>query len=371
MPDVERPTSIYFLIRSLALGGAQRQLVQLAHGLAERGQRVSVAIFYSGGPLVADLERAGIRVIHLRKRGRWDTLGFLWRLRRSIAQSRPDVVYSFDGGSNVFSALARPFVRRTRFIWGVRASDMDLAHYGLAHRVGYAAECRLSRSADLIISNSEAGRQFAADHGFPREKIAVVPNGIDTARFRPDPKVRRTQRAAWGLRDDEVAIGMLARLDPMKGHVHFLRAAAQVRSTRNDVKFVCVGDGRDEARLKAITADLGMEDAVLFPGPTNDPVAALNGFDLFCSASVFGEGFSNAVGEAMACGLPCIVTDVGDSAMIVGDRGTVVKPADPEALARAMSEWLDDRRDKAGRQRVVEHFSIPAMIDRTLDLISS
>ena len=164
---------------------------------------------------------------------------------------------------------------------------------------------------------------------------------------------------------------MLARLDPMKGHAHFLAAASKIASQRPDLRFVCVGDGREEGRLKQLAKDLEIEDKVLFAGPTRDPVAALNGFDLFCSASVWGEGFSNAVSEAMACGLPCVVTDVGDSAKSVGDCGAVVPPADPQALAEAILKQLDQPGSGAkGRERIVKNFSIPAMIDRTLALLS-
>lgn len=367
----EKPLSIFFPIRSLALGGAQRQLVQLASGLYERGHDVRVATFYSPGPLMADVQKAGVPVIELHKRGRWDTLGFLRRLRHAISDAQPDVIYSFEGGSNIFSALVRRYVPRAKLVWSIRASDMDLAHYGLAHRLGYAAERRLSRKADLIISNSEAGREFAAGNGFPRDKIAVVQNGIDTDRFRPDVELRRKQRAAWGLKD-EVAVGMLARLDPMKGHSHFLTAAVEVARQRPDLRFICVGDGREEVKLKQLAQDLGIADKVIFAGPTCDPVAVLNGFDLFCSASVWGEGFSNAVSEAMACGLPCVVTDVGDSKKIVGDCGIVVPPSNPQALAAAILKQLDQPGSGAkGRERIVENFSIPAMIDRTLALLTA
>jgi hypothetical protein len=121
--------AVVLLIRSLALGGAQRQLVQLARGLKERGHRVTVGIFYSGGPLVAELEQAEVPVTKLGKGGRWNNLGFLLRLRRMIAALRPDVVYSFVGSANIFAALARPFVPDTKLVWSVRSSDMDLTRY--------------------------------------------------------------------------------------------------------------------------------------------------------------------------------------------------------------------------------------------------
>lgn len=361
-----RPMSIFLLIRSLAFGGAQRQLVYLAHGLRERGHRVGVGVFYLG-PLMADLERSGVTIFDLRKGGRWDLIGFPWRLRRAVRRARPDLIYSFGDDANIFAGLLRPFIRDTRLVWSIRASDMDLSHYSWAHRLGYELECRLSRAADLIISNSEAGMRFAAANGFPEARIEVVPNGIDTGRFRPDILMRRAQRLRWGLSEAHIGVGMLARLDPMKGYEHFLETARQLAAARGHLRFLCIGDGRERDRLTALSDSLGLSGRVLFPGSTDDPVMALNGLDVFCSASVWGEGFSNSLGEAMACGLRCVATDVGDSALIVGDEGVVVPPADPDALARAILIQIEDlgREFSGGRRRVVENFSIGRMVDRT------
>jgi glycosyltransferase involved in cell wall biosynthesis len=366
-----RPISVFLLIRSLALGGAQRQIVQLAAALRNCGHPVTVGTFYSGGPLAIELKRAGVPIVELRKGGRWDTFGFLLRLRRAIRSAEPDVLYSFTG-ANVFATLVRPFLHRMKLVLSIRASDMDLAHYDWVHRLGYEVECGLARFSDLIISNSRAGMEFAVAHGFPGDRVAIVPNGIDTDRFRPNAARRKIQRRQWGISESEIVVGMLARLDPMKGHVDLLDAARRVASVRENVRFVLVGDGRAEAQLKKRAAELDLVDKVLFAGPTDDPAAALNGFDLFCSASVWGEGFSNAVGEAMACGLRCVVTDVGDSAAIVGDCGLVVPPANASALADAIISQLGSLGEGAfskGRSRIVERFSIAAMVDQTVALL--
>ena len=179
-------------------------------------------VFYSPEPLELELGQAGIPVVDLQKGGRWENLSFMLRLRRAIRDASPDVVYSFVGGANVFAAAVRPFIPATKLVWSIRSSDMDLTRYDWAHRFGSAIERRLSRVPDLIISNSQAGLEFAATHDFPRERIVVVPNGIYVERFRPDASLRRSQRAEWGLASNEVAVGMLARLDAMKGYPDFL-----------------------------------------------------------------------------------------------------------------------------------------------------
>lgn len=330
-----------------------------------------VGVFYSPAPLEAELSQAAVAVIDLRKTGRWDNLGFLRRLRAAIRDAKPDVVYSFLGGANIFAAAVRPFIPRTKLVWSIRSADMDLTRYDWAHRFAFAIERRFSGTADLIISNSWAGLEYAAARGFPRERIAVVPNGIDVSRFQPDAGLRQAQRDAWGLAETEVAVGMLARLDAMKAYPDFLRAAAQVAKRRSDVKFVCVGDGAEEQTLKALAIDLGIADRVLFPGPAHNPAAALNGLDLFCSASIT-EGFSNSIAEAMACGLPCVVTDVGDSALILGECGSVVPRSRPDLLAEAIAEQLEtlsDGESDLRRARIVDEFPISKMVDRTVALL--
>jgi glycosyltransferase involved in cell wall biosynthesis len=137
------------------------------------------------------------------------------------------------------------------------------------------------------------------------------------------------------------------------------------------MKFLCIGEGSEETQLKELAAELGVEGRVLFTGRT-EAASALNALDIAVSSSSFGEGFSNAVAEAMACGLPCVVTDVGDSALVVGQNGTVVPRRDPEALAAALLEvaaGLPSQSAEKIRRRIVENFSVDTMVDKTLDLL--
>jgi len=363
----KRPVSIFLLVRSLELGGAERQLVLLATGLHERGYRVQVAVFYKRGPLVEELDRAGVAIIDLGKRGRWDLIGFVWRLRQVLQRVRPDLVYSFLGGANIMAAAAGLVVRGVKIVWSIRAADMDLSQYDWTHRAGSRVERWVSGLPDLIIANSVSGRDYAAQNGFPVDRIAVVPNGIDTAHFRPDAKLRAAQRARWGLRGQEIGVGVLARLDPMKGQETFLRAAAIALRSKPELRFLCIGEGPDEGRLKALAAELQLGDRVLITGVA-DPVTALNALDVACSPS-FTEGFSNAIAEAMACGIPCIVTNVGDSARIVGKLGIVVPRSHPSALANAILkivEELPSIQKKRVRARIVSTFSAAAMVEGTI-----
>ena len=155
----------------------------------------------------------------------------------------------------------------------------------------------------------------------------------------------------------------------MKGHETFLRAAARLAETHQNVKFVCVGGGPQEyaSRLEKLAHSLGLGQRIIWAGPRSDMPAVLNPLDI---ASSFGEGVTNAVAEAMVCERPCVVIDVGDSARIVGALGEVVPPRDPDALAAAMARMLDRivRDPDLGRQaraRIVDEFSVECMMLRT------
>lgn len=370
---------IWFLIRSLEVGGAERQLVTLVSELRRRGLDVGVIVFYRGGALDKEVIANGIPLSSPRKRGRWDVLGFLLRLVRILRQIRPHVLHTYLVMPNILGVILRPLFPGMRVVWGVRASNMDLTRYDWLARWGFGLSRHLARYADLVIANSWAGAVYHQGHGYPREKMRVIPNGIDTERFRTDPAGRDAVRRNWGVKYDEKVIGLVARLDPLKDHLTFLRAASLLARDRQDVRFVCVGDGPERYRrhLEQTATEWGLRDRLLFVGPRLDMPAVYGALDILTSSSSWGEGFSNSVAEAMACGVPCVVTDVGDLARIVGDTGIVVPPKDPGAMCRAWVELLSlppqeyQRRSEAARQRVVAHFSVQSLAERTIEALSS
>lgn len=364
---------IVFLIRSLHYGGAERQLVALAKGLKERGHSVLVAVFYPGGPLEKDLEDSGVPVNILDKHGRWDVFPFLWRLISLVRYEKPDILLGYLPVPNLLTVLLKPLLPRIKMVWGVRASNVDLSRYDWLVRVVFRIECFFSRFADLIIVNSRAGQEYHLKHGFPESKMVVVPNGIDTERFVPDPEARHRVRKEWGITDNEKLIGIVARLDPMKDYPTFLKAASLLAKERDDVRFVCVGDGPEpyKSELKRLAQALKLEDKLIWAGSRDDMPAVYNALDIASSSSSYGEGFPNVVGEAMACGVPCVVTDVGDSAWIIGDTGLAVGPKDPVALAKSISKMLKELDDNSTqiaekvRTRIVENFSLSRLITNT------
>jgi glycosyltransferase involved in cell wall biosynthesis len=372
-----KPVAVLFLIRSLTTGGAQRQLIELVKNLDRSRVAVTVVTFYDGGALRPELERVeGVRLVSLHKRGRWDVLPFLYRLWSVVRRVKPRIIHGYMGTANELSSLMA-WLQGARAVWGVRASDMDLALYGRVPAWGFRVGAWLSRSADLIVVNSTSGMRHHVAQGYEGRRMVVVPNGIDTGRFRPDRAAGRGLRAAWGVGERERLIGLVARLDPMKDHPTLLRAAALLAGERPDVRFVCVGDGPAgyRAGLEALSGELGLGGRLIWAGPCADMVAVYNALDLATSSSAFGEGFSNAVAEGMACGVPCVVTNVGDSAAVVGDCGRTVPPKDPEALRRAWADVLrlpgDDYLDLGGRarERIVTEYGVRRLAGRTESLL--
>lgn len=363
---------IVILARALDYGGAERQLVELAKGLHAAGHEVGVIAFYPGGPLEQVLRSSGVAVHSIGKRGRWDIVGFAFRLARRLRALRPEILHGYLGVPNIVAAVMLPLLPGSRLVWGIRTAEIDTSHYDLLHRLVYRIEAWLSRFCDLVIVNSQAGRQHAIEKGFPAERTVVIPNGIDVRSFYPDGSAGQRVRQQWHLLPTNVAIGFVARLDPLKDHNTFFRAAALLAEHRPDAKFVCVGDGPELYRetLRARTRELGIASRVIWEPGRSDIRDIYNAFDIVCSASVT-EGFPNVVAEAMACGIPCVVTDAGDSAVIVGDTGVVVPRGDPCALAEGMERQLR-RLEAEGnslrssvRERVVANFQVERLVERT------
>jgi glycosyltransferase involved in cell wall biosynthesis len=373
-PVHDRSMKITFLIRTLEYGGAERQLAVLAKGLHQRGHSITILTFYPIGQLDDDLRAAGVTVRSLEKKGRWDLLPFLKSLGAYLEEEKPDIFHGYLTDPNIIGVVMKQFHPGIRYVWGVRQSYIDFSNYTWLMKYLYRVECMLSRFADLIICNSRAGLAYAVSKGFHPDRMISIPNGIDTERFRPDPTAGERIRAEWNLEPEHVLIGMVGRLDPIKDHPGCLKAAARLSKTRPEARFAFIGDGRPEYRreLEAMSRDLGLDDRVIWAGSRADTPAIYNAFDVATLTS-YGEGFPNVVGEAMACGKRCVVTDVGDCSWVLGDLGIVVPPKDPARLAQAWEEILKRDPDTAAlraRERILRNFSAEAMVLKTEEALA-
>jgi glycosyltransferase involved in cell wall biosynthesis len=363
---------VLLFVRDLGVGGSQRQLSALAAGLAARGHDVAVALLYAGGELEAALRESGVRVLPIGKSSRWHAVGPLAKIRQLLLTERADLLYAFLPTQTTLAALLLPRQLKTKLVFGLRASGVRLDRYDYLNAVTYRSEAWLSRRAHLIIANALSVRADAIERGLPRERIAVVANGIDTDAMHPDAAAGQALRKAWGLSQKAFVVGCVARLDPMKDHANFLAAAAPFIGKNPDARFVCVGDGPSSYRdqLKALAYSLGVADHVLWVGQMRDVNAAFNAFDIATLSSAFGEGFPNVIGEAMACGVPVVATEVGDAPQIVGEFGEIAPAGQPEALCagwRRLRQRLAQEPElgKAARDAIVTNYSLDAMVQRT------
>lgn len=363
-------THLVFIIRRLERGGAERQLVELMRCMDKSLFRISLIALYPGGPLWEEAcSLPGVRLKHLDKRSRWH-LNAVGKLVAALREEKPDIVHGYMDVANLLALAAKPM--GAKVVWGVRASRLDASRYDYMRRAALRVESLFARFPDLIICNSESGRNHARERGFPMSRTMVIHNGIDTDRFKPDPAARLRVRAEWRVAPEEYLIGVIGRLDPMKGHAVFLTAASLLAARHPRIRFVAVGDGvlRREMEERAASSSL----PVVWAGERSDMPAVLSALDLSVSSSLFGEGFSNVLGESMACEVPCVATDVGDAATILGNLGWLVPPGDPVALAGRISEamcaWQDGkmRRDVI-RERIVDEFSVGKLARKTSDAL--
>jgi len=344
--------------------------VHLALGLHERGWDVTVVTFYEDGALGGELRDAGVPLVPVGKSGRWDVLSFGVRLVAELRRRRPQVLHGVLDVPNLIAALAVLLLPGTRLVWGVRGSQRDRRYYDRLHALTLSLERLVSWRCDLLVVNSRAGARHVEALGWRPRRVVVVPNGIEDAAGGDGD--RHGGRADLGLAPADVAVGVVGRLDPIKGHEDLLRALPAVLSAQPATRLVVIGDGpeAERRRLRALAAELGVADRVVWAGQRQDMAQVYAALDLLVSAS-HSEGFSNAVAEGMLAGLVPVVTDVGDSRMLIGDVGTVAPPQDPAALAEALISAVRlppaVRSDAGGRarSRVLESFSVYAMVGRT------
>jgi glycosyltransferase involved in cell wall biosynthesis len=370
---------ILHVITTLVQGGAEAVLFRLI--VASTPALEHVVVSMSGDAYyVPKLRSAGIEVHTLNMpRGRL-TLSGLLRLRRLIIDPRPDVVQTWMYHADLVGGLIARWAG-VPVVWGVRNSNLDTNTSSVSARI-VARVCGLISGwlPDAIICCSAKAARIHQVIGYCAEKFAIIPNGVDITRFAPDAAVRMRTRMAWGIQPDQRLVGMVARWDPQKDHDTLLHALTHLTNRGVIFRFVLVGTGmsQDNAELCGIIDRLGLRDRMILAGPHEDIPAVMNAIDLHVLSSAYGEAFPSVVAEAMACGTPSVVTDVGDSAQIVGTTGWVVPPKDAEALAQGIQDALITL-DASGREvlgqvtrtRVQERYGLKRMVDAYVALWKS
>ncbi len=370
---MDRRLSIVYVITSLEGGGAEMMLCKLAAHLNPQVFRVAVISLIEPSPLVKKFQAANIPVYSIgMKRGRVPTLPMFWRLIQQLRQLQPDLIQGRMYHGNLAAQIASFFLFQPQVpvLWSIHYTLNSLATDPPMTRFLIEWGSNLSRFPAKILFVSKISQQQHTELGYCAEKCMVIPNGFNIDAFAPHPAARSRVRAELGLAAETIAIGSFARYNPMKDHPNFLQAAAQLHQHHPDVHFLLAGEDvdRQNQTLQALIAKLNLTDRVHLLGERRDVSTLMAGLDIVTTSSAYGEAFPNVIGEAMSCGVPCVVTDVGESRSIVGDTGRVVPPKDAPALARAWQDLVElghkerVRLGLAARQRIVDNFSLTAIV---------
>ncbi len=355
--------TVLHVITGLSRGGAEGALSRLVQAMNREEFRSVVVSLRDLGAWGPKLRAAGITV-HALDAERWsDGFAALRKLQRIARELQPHIVQSWLYHADLMATLARP--RTARLAWNIRNSDLSQAR---RWRALVATLATLSRAPDVVVANANSGLHAHLDAGYRPRRSIVIPNGVDTDEFKPNPAARVAARRAFGLPETSFIIGMPARADAAKDHATFFAAAAAVLGVRADATFAIAGVGANprNASLKEAARSVGLDGRIAMLDEVDDMPALYAALDVVALTSVRGEGFPNVVAEAMACGLPVVATDDGDVRRIVGDAGHVVPRGDVPAVAKAMKQCIaapPEARSALGaraRARIEANFSLAA-----------
>ncbi|HYM11524.1 MAG TPA: glycosyltransferase [Bryobacterales bacterium] len=356
---------IVHLITDLATGGAEMMLYKLLSRLEGRGFRSQVISLMDGGPVRDRIEGLGIAVDSLGMKPRWPTPAEAARLVRAVRRRRPDIVQGWMFHGCLATEFVRLFLDRKPVVWNIRHSLHDLSGEKPMRVAVIRWLAHLSSRPVQILYNSRTSAKQHEGIGYNPRRTLVVPNGFDCEIFRPDPQARLAVRQELGLGAGALLIGLAARVSPVKDHPTFLEAAGRLGSLDPPVHFVLMGRGADHSNraLESQIRSQRLEGRIHLLGERQDMPRLTAALDLATCCSV-AESFPNVLGEAMACGVPCVATNVGDTAWIIGETGRVVPTRSPAALSQAWQELLamgaEGRRSlgEAARQRIAQEFSL-------------
>ena len=358
--------TIAHLITGLETGGAERMLVHLVTRTDRARFRPVVISMTRPGAMGPMLSGAGVglHVLGIR-RSRPDPRGIV-RLVLILRATRPALLQSWLYHADLLGLAMLRLGQVPHLVWGVHASDVS----------GVAATRRIlawsSGQPDAVVTVSLAGQRFHERIGYRPRRWVYIPNGFDTEALQPNEETRRNSRGMLGIAESAVAILLPARYHPMKDHATFLTAAAKLSSLRPEVLFVLAGSGVDYANpaIAVAIAGYGLGDRVMVLGERHDLDALYPAFDIVSLSSAYGEAMPMVLGEAMACGIPCVATDCGDATAIIEDTGILVPRRDPAALAAAWERMIglgaEGRRalGERARARVLDHYALATTVSR-------
>ncbi|MCP5559056.1 MAG: glycosyltransferase [Verrucomicrobiaceae bacterium] len=378
---IAQPQRILFIIAGLGAGGAEAVLSQLVRGLDPQRFDPCVISFTPGGRHGDAMRAAGVDVQDLGMKPGLPTPGGLWRMLRIAREFKPDLLCGWMQHGNLAASVLRPWLPgKPPILWNVRQAVYSLGFEKRSAALLISLLRWLSRRPAAIICNSSVAAEQLEQIGYSMKHRRVIANGFNPDLFRPDSAARSSLRGELGLPVEAKLIGRIGRNDSQKDNGMFLRAMAELVPQREDLHIVMAGSGIEPGR-EPLATELQPHAAVLngrlhLLGERSDVPRVTAALDISVSSS-FTEGFPNVVGEAMACGVPPIATDVGDADLLMGQSGICIPARDSAALVSACTRLLDmpeaERTDvqHAARQRIIDQFSIQSMIEKFQSLFTS
>jgi glycosyltransferase involved in cell wall biosynthesis len=368
------PQPILHVITSLNLGGAETMMVQVLEHTDRTRFTPHVVSLRPEAPLADRVRRAGIEPHFLDMRSYAQMPAALAKLKRIMREVRPALVQTWMYHADLLGGIAaRSLTPRPPVVWNIQGSNLDPRGTKFLSRV----VCRLCGAVSRTLPDKIAVCSLTAMDvherlGYDRSRMIHIVNGADTARFVPDANARRELRAELGIPQDAFVIGMAGRNDPQKDYPNYFAAIREMQQRDPDVHFIACGAGvtADDPALARLRASCPRPDHIHLIGPRRDMPRVYPAFDLKTLTSAFGEGLPLSLTEAMACGVPGVATDVGDSAATIGDCGAAVPIGDPSALVREWRKILrltPDQRaalSRAARLRAEKCYALPAITER-------
>lgn len=370
---------IIHIITGLNTGGAEIMLYKLISHSDQNEFKIKVISLTDIGPIGDKIKLCNIPVEALGMKAGVPNPSFIFKLASILRKEKPDLVQTWMYHADLIGGLAAKMANNVPTIWGIHHSNLDPAQNKQMTLWTVKVCAKLSgRIPAKIVCCSEASKVVHNACGYNSKKLHVIPNGFDLKFFKPDSQYNESVRSELGLNSNDIIVGNVARFDPLKDHTNLVNAAAIVHRQHPKVHFLLCGEGINDSnnQLFENIKNAGVENVFHLLGRRSDIPRLTASFDIACLSSC-GEGFPNVVGEAMACEVPCVVTNVGDSASIVDDTGLVVPPHDAGQLADALIKMIDmgeEKRRKLGikaRQRVITHYSIRHIVQQYEDLYKS
>lgn len=371
---------IVYCTTGLDTGGAEMMLSQLISRINRKRFSPTVISLLDKGTLGDRIEANGIPVYTLDMEQGIPTPANIWRLIKIIRQIKPDLIQGWMYHGNIAAQLARlSLLYRVPVLWSIHYSPNSLSLEKKLTALLIRSGAYFSPFSASNIFVSQTSRQKHEKLGYQSKYNCVIPNGFDTSVFVPSSIARSKIRFELSLPEDCILIGMMGRYHPMKDHNNFLEAAALISQKYDNIYFILAGTEVDKnnKNIVDLIQDLQLAKKTKLLGERRDIPRLAAAFDIFTLPSAYGEAFPLVVGEAMSCGVPCVVTDVGDSAFIVGNTGRVISPQNPQAVAQAWQELIEMKTEdrealgKAARTRIQKLFSLESVVSEYEKLYAS